>query len=736
MAALQKIRKHGALLLLIIGLGLFAFIAGDLFKSIETTVNVGKQQVGEVYGKSLSVQDFQQMVEDASEVAKIQKQLQGQGDNLTDQENEQIRAMVWQSFVRKQLIKHEADKLGLFVTDAEEQEALRNNRGNSLSMIQPFFGSQQGGIDIAALQDFLKRKDQLIAQARQQGATDQVEYLQRIYNIWQYTEKELRDELLEQKFYIFLQQSFISNPVTAKFEFERQEERADAEVVAIPFTAVSDKDAQITDADLKAAYEANKERFRLEQETRDIKLIDIPVVASTADRAALDQEMAGFYEQLKSSDNMAAVVGSSKSNFAYSNIGMSKSAFESMPDVAAALDSVAVGSVRAPYYSASDNSLTTFKLISKVQAPDSILARQLYAPAATPEDSRKLADSILTALKGGAKFADLAKKYNQSSDSTWIVSAQFEGPGLSTDNATMINSLRGIAPGQTQIIEVSQGSIVVEVLDRKHMETKYNVAVVRRNVDFSKQTYNAELSKLNKFMSENRTLADLEKNAGKNGYVLQPLGNFSSDDASLSQRIGGTKDIVRWIFDDAKQGDISRIYEVGRNNDHLVVAAVSAINKKGYMPWDNESVKQYLTVLVKQAKKGEVLAERLKNVKNIAEAKQQKDAISDTLKNVNFFDYPQVTGIGAPEPKLAAALSRTAAGKFTGVVKGCAAVYMAQVTAKQKSNAKLDVKAEMQRIANNNFNFVYSQNYFGQAQENLLGALALKAKVIDRRYKF
>ena len=175
---------------------------------------------------------------------------------------------------------------------------------------------------------------------------------------------------------------------------------------------------------------------------------------------------------------------------------------------------------------------------------------------------------------------------------------------------------------------------------------------------------------------------------------------------------------------------------MGRNNDHLVVAAVSAINKKGYMPWDNESVKQYLTVLVKQAKKGEVLAERLKNVKNIAEAKQQKDAISDTLKNVNFFDYPQVSGIGAPEPNLAAALSKTAAGKFTGVVKGCAAVYMAQVTAKQKSNAKLDVKAEMQRIANNNFNFVYSQNYFGQAQENLLGALALKAKVIDRRYKF
>ena len=51
MAALQTIRSKGALLVGVLGLALFAFIAEEFFRSLETTSNSNKSIVGEVYGR-------------------------------------------------------------------------------------------------------------------------------------------------------------------------------------------------------------------------------------------------------------------------------------------------------------------------------------------------------------------------------------------------------------------------------------------------------------------------------------------------------------------------------------------------------------------------------------------------------------------------------------------------------------------------------------------------------------
>ena len=89
MAALQKIRSKGAWLILAIGLGLFAFIAGDFFQSVETTRNVSKMQVGEVYGEDLSVQEYQALVEQTTELYKMQY------GTINDAMQDQIRDEVW-----------------------------------------------------------------------------------------------------------------------------------------------------------------------------------------------------------------------------------------------------------------------------------------------------------------------------------------------------------------------------------------------------------------------------------------------------------------------------------------------------------------------------------------------------------------------------------------------------------------------------------------------------------------
>ena len=82
MAALGTIRKRGVILVCIISFGLFAFIAEEAFRSCDSAKNNERQQIGEVLGEKISVQDFQKLVDEYSEVIKMQ---QGQ-ENLPEEQ--------------------------------------------------------------------------------------------------------------------------------------------------------------------------------------------------------------------------------------------------------------------------------------------------------------------------------------------------------------------------------------------------------------------------------------------------------------------------------------------------------------------------------------------------------------------------------------------------------------------------------------------------------------------------
>ena len=731
MAALQTIRSKGALLVGVLGLALFAFIAEEFFRSLETTSNMDKSIVGKVYGEKLSIQDFQNMVDEQSEIAKLQMQMQGQDANLTDEQTEQIREQVWQQYVQKAMVQHECDKLGLYVTDGEVQEALRQGTAQSLQIVAGIFRNQQTGtFDLAQLQDFLKNYNKTISQAQQAQNSEAVEQIQMIKKLWDYSEKQLRDELLSNKYNMLFAMGFVSNPIAAKENFDERTIIKNAEIAALPYSAIDDKDIKVTDDELKAAYNDFKENFYSPVETRDIKLIDVNVVASASDRAALMSKVQGFQQQLQSGADVANVVRTSNSTVQYSNVALSKKAFQSVPDVASALDSMSVGSVKAAYYNAQDNTINTIKLIAKEEAPDSILYRQIAATAADADARKAQADSILTALNNGASFADLAKKYGQRSDSVWISSAQYESFGIPEENASYINQLYKIGANTAQVISNDQGAAVVQVLDRKHMETKYNVAVVKCPPPFSKKTHKNKLNHFHRFPSPNNNLTPIGKNAAKNGYVVTDLPGYTPMQNLIASRIGGSgaKDCARWIFDDAEAGEISKLYECGRNGDHLLVVGVTATNDKGYLPWDNKQVKDFLTVVVKQQKKAEKALAMAKSVKSVADMQKLKGAVVASLTNQAMAGYPMVNGVNVPEPKLAGVIAKTAVNKTSGVVAGAGAAYILKVTSQSKMNDKYNAQAEMAQVAQSNGQRAY-QSVFNYLMMH-------KAKMTDRRYEF
>ena len=512
--------------------------------------------------------------------------------------------------------------------------------------------------------------------------------------------------------------------------FDERSVQYTADVVALPYTAIADKDIQVTDADLKAAYDQYKENFYISQPTRDLKLLDINVVASAEDRAELTKKVADFEQKLREGGDVANIVRTANSNVLYSDVALSKKAFSTIPDVAANLDSMAVGSVKATYYNAQDNTINTLKLVSKTTAPDSILYRQIAAIADTPEARKAQADSILNALNGGAAFADLAKRYGQRSDSVWITSSQFEGFGMPDESAKYINTLYTTAPNTATVLATDQGAVVIQVLDRKNMVEKYNVAIVKCTLNFSSKTYENELSKINRFLAQNKDAASIEKNAAKAGYMLADIPGYTPLQNLIPVRIGGAqaRDCARWIFDEAKAGDVSRLCECGRANDHLLLVIVKATNDDKYLAWDNPQVKEFLTNVVMQQKKAEKAMALAKNVKSIADMQKLKGAVTGTLSNISFSSYPTLAGVNVLEPALAATICKTPVGKVSKVKQGAGAIYLVKVNTKANTAEKFDAATEQQSAAQ-----MVGQRSF-QSTFNYL--MLHDSKMVDRRYEF
>ena len=709
MAALGTIRKRGVTLIAIIGLGLFAFIAEEAFRSCEATSNEQRQQVGKVLGEKISVQDFQTLVDEYQEVIKM---TQGR-DNLSEEELNQVKDQVWNSYVNSIIMKKEAEKLGLTVTDAELQNILKEGT-NPILMQTPFVNQQTGRFDASQLTKFIADYKQA-----QKSNPQMAEQYKRIYDYWMFIEKTLRQQTLAQKYQNLLSHCLISNPVSAKMAFNDQNEENEVQLATIAYSTINDSKVTISEADIKAKYEEQKEMYRQYIETRDIKYVDFQVTASPADRKALVASMNEAQKSLQEGADPAQTVRKAQSQVTFTGVPVSSKV---MPrDIAAKIDSMAVGQTTAPFETAYDNTLNVVKLISSAQLPDSVEYRLIQVGGETVDQARQRADSIYNALTGGADFEAIAKKYGQEGKVQWFTSAMYESaPTIDADTKKYIEALT--QSEGLKNVEVTQGNIILKVTARKAFTTKYVAAIVKHTIDFSKATYSAAYNKFSQFVSESQTADALVNNAKKYGFKVSERADVANSEHNVAG-VRSTRETMKWIFD-AKAGEVSPLYECG-DNDHLLVVALSGIHKEGYR--DIASVKDMIKSEVIRDKKYEQIAAKLKGV-NSVDAAKAKGAQVTTVSQVTFAAPAFIQATGASEPALSGAIAATKAGQFCPrVIKGNGGAYMFKVVKKaQRGGAKFDAKATEAQLRQQAL----------QAASRFMNELYLKAEVKDNRYLF
>jgi len=711
MATLQKIRNRGPILVAVIGLALFAFVAGDAWKAIQP--HQGRQDVGEVNGETVSAEDYQALVDEYAEFVKFRQGV----NSLNDDQLNQVKDQAWQTYINNKLIESEAEKLGLKVSDAEIQDVI-NQGVHPLLMYTPFSNPQTGAFDKDILKQFLVQYASLDKMANQIPA-EYINNYQQTAALWNFIEKTLKQSLLAEKYQNLIVKSLMSNPVAAEDAFAARNQQTDVLLAAIPYSSVADSTVTVSNDEIKALYKKNKEAYKQLMETRDIKYIDVLVTPSETDRADLLNEVTEYANQLKDVTEMAAFIRSTGSVIPFSEIAINKAVYPN--DIAMRIDSVKIGEVYGPYYNAADDSYNAMQVLAKEAIADSVQFRQIQVYAESAEKTKTLADSIYTALKGGADFTEIAKVYGQTGESAWLTARQYEGATLDADNAKYIKALIKGDKKELVNLELGQVNVILQVLDKKAVKDKYQIAVIKRPVEFSKETYNKAYNDFSQFVAQNTTLDKLVQNAEESGYRLLERADFRNNEHYVGG-VKNTREALKWIFE-AKEGEVSPLYECGEN-DHLMVVALEKINPAGYR--NINAVADMLRMEIRRDKKAEKILAQMNGVTGVEGVKAMANAVSDTIKHITFGAPAYVSVTRTSEPILGAFASKSEVNKVSAPIKGNAGIYVMQVISKENNTEEFDGKSEESSLS------MMSTRY----ASSFINDLYERANVKDNRYLY
>ena len=193
MATLEKIRSKAGLLVLVVGLALFAFIIGDFLNSGSTYFRQSQERIAEIDGEVIKIQDYQARVDEMTEIYKMQSG----SASLPEEYMTQIRQSVFDGMVQEIVLDEATQKLGMVVGPEELFDMVQGeNISPLIQQMQMFVNPQTGAFDKSALLTFLKQID--VDNIATYPAEQQAQ-LQQAQRFWMFWEKNIKRQRLESK---------------------------------------------------------------------------------------------------------------------------------------------------------------------------------------------------------------------------------------------------------------------------------------------------------------------------------------------------------------------------------------------------------------------------------------------------------------------------------------------------------------------------------------------------------
>ncbi len=650
MATLEKIRSKSALLLIIVGAGLLAFIIGDFFTSGRTLFGTGTT-IAKVDGTKIDIQEFQRRVQEASQQAQNQSQRM---------DNAVLQQQVLNAMIAEKLFDQEIKDLGLTVTDQELTDMMV---GKNSQYVDRMVQQQLGVPDAKTAHDMAFNPTKYGMQQAQ---------AQQLQAYWLDLEKSVERMLLQQKFQNLFAGTLVANELDAKALYDDNAATAHIIYAKKDFSSLKDEDFEVSESDINAIYNKEKNRYILSEPSRVVNYIAVNIVPSEADMLAGQKKVEDALAALNSTPELQGLADMPE--FVVDRRKMTQTDVDKQARLKAALDSMSVG--RAALVSKIGNDYTLAKLLGKSQEVADVKIDFMAI-----QGSKAQVDSLVGALNSGVAFDSIAASplvaQSQKDMEVSLLDANF-GPvkEIIADRATGVY----FTPDT-----IAEGGRIFRVSERKAPVTVYDLASVTFTTEPSNATVNELDAALRKYVDENKTAQEFADNAQEAGYTTFPATVSAS--TPIIGNLNDSHSAVAWVMD-AKKGQVSPVYGDVQTGRFLAVA-LNDIYDDGYVPARDNQLHAMLTNEARNEKKAaKLLADYEGKAKDVAGYASVMNVSVDTT-TVNFGQY-MVPGLGMNESAVQGKIANAQKGALVGPMKANNSVIVLQVTELDKEGRPYD----------------------------------------------
>jgi len=647
MATLQKIRNHGVILLVIVGLAMLAFILGDFLNSGSSFFNRSREYVGTIQGHKVHYTEYEAAKEQLTEVYKIETGRSNQDEETATQ----IRNQVWQMMLMDWTLRAEAEKIGMNVTADELSELCIGKNPHQLIRSRRAFTDENGQFSRDNLVRFLHSLDQEV-ESEEQAAN-----LKQAKQYWMYWENATRLTRMQEKYTDLLQKLITANNIDAKYQFLANQTSVDVQYVMQPYSAVADSTISVKAVELKKLYNQRKSLYK-QIPNRSVEYISFAIVPSEEDYRNVETEMTALAEELKVAEDVALVVNTN-SDVMYTGRNYS---IETIP---AEYKEFAFGK---------DAKKDAFMELN--------FTNETYRMARLVECGYSMPDSVqLRPIVEG----------QEDQEAMWYTEAML--PQEIAEKAFAAKK------GEQFTVAQGLGEIKLECVDVAKATPKVKIAMLERKVTPSSKTYSVLYNNAKHFIAANPTEVQFREAAQTEGMRLYPAFNLQKNQDNIGQ-LKASRPIIRWAFE-AKEGDVSDVFECG---DQFVVAVLSEVSDGEYRSL--QEVDGELRAMVIRNNKAEQMMAALSGAKSLEEAAQLANAPIQTAEAVAM--NGSRFGNAGIEPAVVGAAFATAQGQMSAPVKGEQGVYVLVPGQQNVAEGAEDDAAMIQQM---NMRYAYSLPY-------------------------